>query len=194
MNVMNRRKAIGSLFLMAGAGLASYAGLRFYKLYKTPELGLLQSHKVLIDELAETIIPRTNTPGAKDAQVGDFIATMIRDCTSKKEQNTFLYGLHDVQSYSRHHFDRPFEQCDEHARNAVLTYFEQRDQPTAGIVGKVSRKVLGDPFFAILKKYTLLGYCTSEPGATQQLAYDYVPGAYHGCRDLQPGQKCWITE
>ena len=93
---MNRRKAIGSLFLLAGAGVASYTGLRFYKLYKTPELASLPHFKTLIDELAETIIPRTHTPGAKDAQVGDFIIRMITDCTSKKEQNTFLYGLHDV--------------------------------------------------------------------------------------------------
>jgi hypothetical protein len=50
-----------------------------------------------------------------------------------------------------------------------------------------------DPFFALLKELTVLGYCTSELGATQGLAYLAVPGEYRGCVGLRPGQKSWAT-
>jgi hypothetical protein len=47
--------------------------------------------------------------------------------------------------------------------------------------------------FAMLKELTVLGYFSSEIGATQALAYDKVPGGYWGCLDLKPGQKGWAT-
>jgi hypothetical protein len=49
----------------------------------------------------------------------------------------------------------------------------------------------GVPFFRLMKELTLLGYFTSEPGATQALEYVAVPGRYDGCIDLKPGQKNW---
>jgi hypothetical protein len=49
----------------------------------------------------------------------------------------------------------------------------------------------GVPFFKLVKELTLLGYFTSEPGATLALDYVPVPGRYDGCIDLKPGQKAW---
>jgi hypothetical protein len=48
----------------------------------------------------------------------------------------------------------------------------------------------------MVKELTLLGYFTSEPGATQVLQYRPVPGAYHACVPLtQAGKgKTWATE
>ena len=45
----------------------------------------------------------------------------------------------------------------------------------------------------LLRELTVLGYFTSEVGATQALAYEAVPGGYRGCVDLKPGQKAWAT-
>jgi hypothetical protein len=45
----------------------------------------------------------------------------------------------------------------------------------------------------LLQELTVLGYFSSEIGATQALAYDPLPGAYRGCVDLAPGQKAWAT-
>lgn len=49
----------------------------------------------------------------------------------------------------------------------------------------------GIPFFKMMKELTLLGYFTSEPGATKALAYVPVPGKFEGCVPLKPGQKAW---
>ena len=49
------------------------------------------------------------------------------------------------------------------------------------------------PALALLKQLTLLGYFTSEIGASQALAYDPVPGSYRGCIGLNPGQRAWAS-
>jgi len=46
-------------------------------------------------------------------------------------------------------------------------------------------------FFAIIRDLTLLGYFTSEIGATQAYAFVEIPGRYDGCVDLKPGQRVW---
>jgi hypothetical protein len=191
---MNRRKAIGSILLLAGAGAAIITGVKLRALYRTPDLKKLYTHKELITELAETIIPATDTPGAKAANVAPFIISMIEDCTPQKEQNKFLNGLEDVEEYAHAKYNRSFIDCSQQERNVIADYFEKRDRSYKGIAGKVSHKLLGDSFFTILKKYTVMGYCNSLEGVTKGLAYDYVPGRYEGSVTLRSGQKCWATE
>lgn len=46
-------------------------------------------------------------------------------------------------------------------------------------------------YFRMMKELTLLGYFTSEPGATQALRYVPVPGKYEGCIDYKKGDRAW---
>src|SRR5882757_8378861 len=84
---MKRRKAIGRILMVGGGGVAAYSGYRWYDLKKSPDLASLEQHRNLIADLAEAIIPATDTPGAKEAGVHDFIIMMIKDCTEVKSQN-----------------------------------------------------------------------------------------------------------
>ncbi|HEV3414241.1 MAG TPA: gluconate 2-dehydrogenase subunit 3 family protein [Puia sp.] len=190
---MNRRKAIGRIVLTGvGAGLALSA-YKWYDWTKTPDLNYLEQQKGLIAALAETIIPATDTPGAKEAGVGDYIVLMIRDCTDRMSANKFIDGLKDLDHYCHSHFDKPYEQCSTRDQQDVLHYFEKKGTPYGGIIGKAEQAYLGRSFFTTLKQYTVEGYCTSQPGATRGLSYLYVPGSFHGCIPLQPGQKAWAT-
>ena len=85
-------------------------------------------------------------------------------------------------------------QCSETEKMTIVSHAEKQGRPYPGLMGKVSGKLLGDSFFMTLKKYTMIGFCTSMQGATKAMAYDYVPGKYQGCIPLQPGQKCWATD
>ncbi len=190
---MNRRKAIRNIFLLGGAGAVAAGGFNFYLFYKKPDLTALDGYKKLIEELAEIIIPETDTPGAKSAGVAPVIITLIKDCTNRKAQNRFMYGLEDVEDYAKAKYGKSFVDCDHAAKLAVTGHFEERNRPWAGIKGKVSRRLIGDSFFITLKKYTLLSYGTSMKGATIGMAYDYIPGQYNGVMPLKPGQKCWAT-
>jgi hypothetical protein len=192
---MNRRKAIiGGVLAVAGVAAAGggYAG---YRLFKSPDLGYLDGQRVVLAALAETIIPATGgSPGAREAGVADFIVRMVRDCIERKEQNRFIDGLKGLQDRCMDRYGRVFERCEEGQREEVLTRLEASGRPLRGIAGKIQARVQGRSFFAILKDYTVEGYCTSQPGATRGLVYLYIPGSYKGCIPLQAGQRAWATE
>jgi len=144
--------------------------------------------------LADTIIPATDSPGARDAAVGGFILKMVRDCTDKKSQNNFIRGFADLMDRTGEKGGTPFGQRSLAERTAILTHFEQQGKPYSGVLGKVQHRLSGDSFFTILKRYTILGYCSSRRGATEGLRYDYIPGRYDGKVPLQPGQRSWATQ
>jgi hypothetical protein len=189
---MNRKKAIKRLFLLGGGAVLAYAGIKGYQLYKHPDLEKLDDYKELVDELAEVIIPETDTPGAKKAGVGSLILVMVKDCSTRQAQNNFIAGLEDLAAYSQSEYNKPFVKCSPDQQASILSHFEKKGKGYGGMVGKIEKKIAGESFFATLKKYTVLGYCTSQLGATQGLRYDFVPGKYIGT-DLLPGDKAWAT-
>jgi hypothetical protein len=142
----------------------------------------------LIAEIAELIIPATDTPGAKDAQVPEFISVMIRDCYPESDQQRFKEGLEQLERDSQATYNRSFVNLEQEQQVTLLTQVEadaraQREQ----------NREAGQPFFLLMKELTLIGYFTSEPGATQALAYVQVPGSYDPCTTLEPGQKAWAV-
>lgn len=191
---MNRRKALKYILLLTAASTSVITVIKFVTPHRAPDLSRLRTHEDLITELAETIIPATNTPGAKAANVTPFIIAMIRECTPPKQQATFLDGLDEVNRYAKKKFDRLFINCSTAEKQQVAAHFEKRDRPYKGTAGKVSKKLFGDSFFTIMKAYTVNGYCNSMLGATRGMAYDHVPGKYVGCTTLTQGQRCWATQ
>jgi hypothetical protein len=188
---MNRRKAITGILLLAGGGTSA---IKLLTSYERPDLKMLLLHKDLITAIADTIIPATNTPGAKAANVTPFIIAMIEECTPQKQQIRFLNGLEDVDLYAKKKFHLPFTSCSVEEKRMVIDHFEKRDRPYKGIAGKISHRLMGDSFFTIMKAYTVNGYCNSMLGATRGMAYDHAPGRYTGCVMLTHGQRCWATK
>lgn len=189
---MRRRKAIRNLGLLIGGVLAGGAGWEWWRLHRQPPMELLQGNLALLDDLADTIIPETDTPGAKAAGVGAVIFTLVRDCADKKTQNNFIEGLLEVVQKAKQLYGKPFGECTPSQREQLLDSIENGGHAD-GMLGKVRKRLAGDSFYTTLKKYTVLGYCTSKPGATEAMRYDYIPGKYVGSLPLQPGQRSWST-
>lgn len=159
---MKRRKAIIGISL-AGAGIvAAGAGYKWYNFSKKPDLHFVEGQKELIAALAETIIPATDTPGAKEVGVGEFIIKIIRDCSPVKTQNNFIDGLKDLHAYSQNEYSRSYQQCTKAEQENILSHFEKKGRSFNGILGKVQNRLLGKSFFSILKDLTVEGYCTSK--------------------------------
>ena len=191
---MKRRKAIGRILLAGVGGGLVLSGYKWLDWHKTPDIHSLEQYKDLVSALAETILPSGDSPGAREAGVGDFIIVMIKDCTDRISANKFIDGLKELDHYARSHYDRPYERCGENEQIMVLRYFEEKGKPFRGLIGKAQNKYLGKSFFTTLMEYTVKGYCTSELGANKGLAYVLIPGSYHGCIPKWPGQKAWATK
>ncbi|HRN80026.1 MAG TPA: gluconate 2-dehydrogenase subunit 3 family protein [Ferruginibacter sp.] len=191
---MNRRKAIIS-FITLGAGVgALYSGYRVFNWYKTPDWKYLDNHKGLLNELAEVIIPRTDSPGAKDVDAASIIIHLVHTCTRRVEQNTFIDGLKELETCATRNFRKPFMELDASERFSLVETFMQSGSENGGVIGKAKRKLTGRSFFTILKNYTIIAYCTSEKGVTQGLAYVHVPGRFAGCVPIDEQPRTWATK
>lgn len=141
----------------------------------------------LLDEAAETILPRTDTPGAKDAEVGAFMARFVNACYTPEEQAVFLTAMPQLEERSESKFSRSFLTLDTEQRQAVLRSFEEE-------VAERRRRDDADPhFYTMLKQLTLFGFFTSRVGATEALRYIAIPGRYEGCTPYEEGDPAWAT-
>lgn len=189
---MNRRKAIFSLFAIGTGGLVTYSGYKWYDWNKMPDYEYLSKSGHLIAALAETIIPATDTPGAREAGVQDYIIKYVKDCSTTRCANIFINGLKEVETYAHDQCGKGFAFCPPEKQVELLGHFENY-VASGRITRKVQKFLLGDSFFDLLKEYTVEGYCSSQLGATKGLAYILIPGTYKGCIPAQPGQKAWAT-
>jgi len=191
---MKRRTVLKSLFFGGTAIIGGIGSWNAYQIFKTPDLASLQNQIPLLNALAQTIIPRTDSPGAGDANAGVYIAKMMQKGYDKKTQNRFVDGLAAIQQKANSRFDLDFENCSDEQRIKLMTEAESSGKSLPGNAGKLQKKLLGDSFFGSLKELTCEAYCTSMEGMNQGLAYDYVPGKFLGCITLNPGQKSWATK
>ena len=143
----------------------------------------------LLDEIAETILPETETPGAKAAGVGSFMALMVADTYDPDEQRAFRDGLQTVDDESAAMHGVGFLAATAEQRLALLQQLD-REQ-----VEYMRSRRTGRPvhFFRMMKELTLLGYFTSEIGCTQALRYVETPGRFDPCAPYLPGEKAWAS-
>jgi len=191
---MNRRTSIKQIFVVGALGVSTLSVFKWFQANSVVKAESFDHYKNLLAELAETIIPKTDTPGAKDAQVEVFIIKMMQFCEDRKTQHNFLNGLHSLETYTFSKYDHDFIRCNKSQRAQVLAYFEEKSYYSINILNKINYKLLGSPFFTKLKELTVQGYCTSQIGATNGLAYDYIPGTYEACIPLSKNQRSWATK
>lgn len=124
-------------------------------------------------DLAEVILPATDTPGAKDAKVERFIDQMVDEFYPPAERDLIIDSLEEV---NRSDFTN-------------LNFEEQTE-----FISQFIRQDEHRDFFLLFKQTTLMGFFTSEVGVTQVLQYDPIPGEFWGCEDLDElGGKIWAT-
>jgi gluconate 2-dehydrogenase gamma chain len=152
---------------------------------------LSEDQAILVSEVAEIIIPKTDTPGAKDAGVPGFIDLMLKDVYSKEDQDNYLAGLKAFDEAAEKEHGDPFIELDAQKQAA----FVKKLHDAAVEAEKSTTPAPKRPFILMTKELTMLGFFTSEPGATQVLQYVAVPGSYKGCIPLSEAGngKTWAT-
>ena len=141
-----------------------------------------------LDEIAETILPETNTPGAKSAQVGQFMTVMVNDCYDEKEQAIIRNGMSTINDLSSKQFRKSFMNISPAQRHELLVQIDN-DQKQYTKNKKDEEPV---HYFRMMKELTLLGYFTSEPGCKLAKRYMPVPGKYIGCVPYKKGEKAIV--
>lgn len=140
-----------------------------------------------LDEIAETILPETKTPGAKAANVGAFMALMVTDSYEPKDQAIFRAGMQQLDAASTSASGATFMSSSTQARLALLEALD-KEQKTYHDAKKEDDP---DHYFRMMKQLTLLGYFTSEIGCTQAQRYVEAPGKFEPCVPYTPGERTW---
>lgn len=189
--LLSRREAIARLAMTMGWAVigadtllsgASVAG-------RPTAPGFSREEQVLMDEIGETIVPTTDTPGARAANVGAFMIMMVTDCYDDAHHAVFKAGLGQIEAASRQRFGSSFGASTPAQRLALLNELDAEQR------AHQLQRAKGEPahYFRLLKELTLIGYFTSEIGCTKALRHVEVPGAYRGNEPYKQGDRAWFV-
>jgi hypothetical protein len=140
----------------------------------------------LLNEVADTIIPTTDTPGAKAAKVGPFMAVIVSDCYERPKQKRFLDGLITLDQACKNSHGKTFLHCSPQLRHDLLVELDAQQKAYS----KTKKKDDPDHYFRVIKDLVLWGYFTSEIGATKALRSVDYPGRYETI-DYKKGDRAW---
>ncbi|MBL7980165.1 MAG: gluconate 2-dehydrogenase subunit 3 family protein [Bacteroidetes Order II. Incertae sedis bacterium] len=132
--------------------------------------------------ITERIIPASDTPGAKEAKVNEYIDRILSLWMKEDEKGQFLAGLEGIEQIALHQFGRPITKLLPTEQDKLLRRYAQAAKSGLGANGQ---------FFKTLKSLTLEGYYTSEIGATQELQYSAAHGAYIPDAPLSQIGRAW---
>ena len=166
-----------------------------------------------LDEVGETILPATSSPGAKAAEVGKFINIMIRDCYEADDQQTFRKGLSELDEACKKATGKKFleatpqereqflialdKEAKDHSKKKSLFDGEQNKlytqaQEKGDLQFKKER--MQPHYFTMMKQLVMIGFFTSKIGATEALRHIAVPGRYDGAMEYKKGDKAWSSK
>jgi hypothetical protein len=207
---MERREAVKYIgILLGGAVIGADAFLTGCKTKTSSPTEWTADDVAYLNEIGETILPRTATPGAKDANVGQFMTVMVNDCYEADDQKTFREGLDKLNDASKKKFNNTFMKITPEQRHQLLVEVDkeakdymakmqeeakvkerQKDaQEAAKSTTPNEPKKQSPHYYMMLKQLTLLGFFTSKEGMTQAVRYMPVPGRYDGCVPYKKGDK-----
>jgi hypothetical protein len=156
-----------------------------------------------LDEIADTILPETSTPGAKAARTGAFMALMVTDAYTPRNQQIFRDGMRRIDETCQREYGSSFIQARPEQRLALLQRLDAERQTEVDAIEarRRSRAPAAPPqaadapvhYFRLMKELALAGYFTSEIGYRQAMRYIETPGRYDPCAPHKPGERIWAS-
>ena len=147
-----------------------------------------QNDIAFLDEVAETIIPKTTTAGAKEAEVGKFMTVMVNDCYEESDQKIFKDGIKKLDEACDKKHGHSFMKADATHRTELLISLDKEAKEYM----KNKKKEDPNHYFSMMKQLTLLGYFTSKPGLEQNFDYKQTPTRYDGAVPYKKGDKLFV--
>lgn len=190
---MNRRQLIKQVAWLTGA---TVVGGDFFlagcKSTNDKVIGSFSEADIgFFDEVAETILPRTDKPGAKDAGVGKFMAFYSSECYTAAHLDALRNGIDALNAESVKKYDDRFVNLRAEDKQELLTAVDAQARKYNQDPGNAGDGERVPHYYTLMKQMVLLGFFTSKPGVTQVLRWEPVPGKYQGCIELKPGDSSW---
>jgi hypothetical protein len=188
---MERREAVKYVSLLLGGTLVGATSFLTgcHTEEKHSGRAFTQDDYAYLDEIGETILPATSTPGAKAAKVGQFMTVMVNDCYTDKDQSIFKDGMDKINDLSKKKYDQAFMAINPQQRHDLLVQLDKEQKDYT----KNKKPEDAAHYFRMMKELTLLGYFTSEIGCKQARRYVPVPGRYDGCIPYKKGDKAFAS-
>ena len=213
MTVIDRRSMIARALLLVGA--VATPAFSIEALAQAPRL-LSEPRLALLSAVADTIVPRTDSPGALDAEVPKQFDGLLQTWAKPSRREELIAALDAIDAKAMAAHQKNFAALSAEQRHAVLTAHDlaamqpvaaagvatastDRTAPTlvdpnygrpkqeAAVETRFNRDALVvDPAYAKLKELILVLYYYSEPALTQELRYDHVPGEWKPSIPITP--------
>ena len=188
--LMNRREAIARLTAITGlVAIGAEAFLTGCRPQDSTERTqpFSPAELALLDEIGETIIPATDTPGAKAVGIGTFMATTATACYNDTSYANFRRGLAQIDRASKKRNGRPFVESSPAERTALLNDLDREQRAHT----REKAAAEGPHYFRLMKELTLIGFFTSEIGCTKALRYVETPGRFDGNLPYRKGDRAF---
>jgi len=201
--MVERRQFLGLALGALGGVIATPALAKFLENEKTglaergpyvdrPVSAFSKSERALADAIAETILPRTESPGASDAKVGTFLELIYAEWMGDEERQSFNAGFAEVDELAQSRFGKSFVASTAKEQHKILTGLEEShaEHPWYQLGGESA--YVGDaPFIAQVKELTVVGFFMSEVGAKQVLRDQLGTGRFDGDIPLDIDESSW---
>lgn len=177
---VNRRALLASAIILVGGTLSGLPDEVFAQTGQKARF-LNERHFALLDEITEIMIPRTDTPGARDAGVAAFIDALMLNWASPETRRFLPALLDDLDKASAASAGQSFMNLPPAKRLDVMRRYDAQKLAAA------------DPAYGRFKDLVLTAYYLSEPGATQELRYELVPGKWEATTTITPDTRAWAV-
>ena len=167
---LDRRALLSGAILLVGGTLASgvavpaFAAIGTARFFTPEELAIVAGY-------AEVIVPRTDTPGARDAGVPEALDALMANWASEARKAEFRALV---------------------ARIAAAGVVPSGAPPRLDLARDFDAAQLpSDPVYRRFKELVLLLYYGSELGATRELRYEHTPGQWEPSIAITPDTRAW---
>lgn len=211
---MDRRELLKMIAIVTGgAVVGGELLLTGCKTGAKSDAGFSASNISLLDEIGDTIIPVTGeVPGAKAAEIGKYMQTMVTDCYTQAEQDAFMKGISSLEEACKKANSKSFMECTPQQRHDFLVSLEKEakeynkgrdernkknrealEKENEKLAWKDHKEFVSEPphYYTMMKQLTLSGYFSSKIGMTQALRHLPVPGKYDGAYPYKKGDRAW---
>ncbi|WPP48411.1 gluconate 2-dehydrogenase subunit 3 family protein [Catalinimonas niigatensis] len=188
---MNRREALKQSGLIVGYTLSASTLSQLWTACKsepqltwTPQF-FTEAQASTVSAMAECILPRTETPGAKDLGIDQYIDVFVKNIYSAEDQQAFVQGMKEFEESCRQAYGKTFANLNPEEQEAFLLDQEQEaNMLNHAIWGEVIGEKKPVSFYRQFKAMLISGYFSSEEVGKNLLTYEPVPGSQQGCIPL----------